>query len=214
VPVTVDAPWVAPLRGVTIPDVAVRVLEGPSTLASRRGSLLFAHFGLSGPVVLDVSGAVSGRSHPESLLLELDFLPTLTEAGLDEHLRRESLASGKKQLVSILPEQLPRRLGEALVVLGGMSVERKAAGLSKAERGRLVRQVKHLSLPVTGTLGFKKAEVTAGCVALEEVDSRSMQSKRLPELFVAGEVLDLDGPIGGYNFQSAFSTGWLAGGSV
>jgi len=71
--------------------------------------------------------------------------------------------------------------------------------------------VKRLVQPVTGTLGFEKAEVTSGGVALDEVDSRSMASKRQPGLFVAGEVLDLDGPIGGYNFQAAFSTGWLAG---
>lgn len=214
VPITVDAPWVAGLRGVTIPDAAVRILDNQSTLASRRGSLLFAHFGLTGPVVLDVSRVVSRREQPGSLVLEIDLLPSLKEAELDEHLRRESLASGKKQLASVLPEELPRRLSEALLALAGMPVDRKAAGLSKADRSRLVQLIKHVRLPVTGTLGFKKAEVTAGGVALVEVDSRSLQSKLLPELFIAGEVLDLDGPIGGYNFQAAFSTGWLAGESV
>ena len=79
---------------------------------------------------------------------------------------------------------------------------------------RLGQVIKHLRLPITGTLGFQKAEVTAGGVALDEVDSRTMQSKREPDLFIAGEVLDLDGPIGGYNFQAAFSTGWLAGGAA
>jgi predicted Rossmann fold flavoprotein len=213
-PVTVNAPWVGDLRGITIPDAAARVLDGQKVLASRRGSLLFAHFGLSGPVVLDVSRFVSGSDHPEALQLELDLLPAVKEADLDEHLRRESLASGKKQLVTVLPEQLPRRLGETLLALAGLAVDRKAAALSKTDRGRLVQQVKRLRLPVTGTLGFKKAEVTAGGIALAEVDSRSLQSKRVPALFVAGEVLDLDGPIGGYNFQAAFSTGWLAGSSV
>jgi predicted Rossmann fold flavoprotein len=214
VPLTVDAPWVAGLRGVTLPDAAVRVLEGPAVLASRRGSMLFAHFGLSGPVILDVSRAVSGRDRPQELQLELDLLPSWKESDLDEHLRRAALASGKKQLLTILPELLPRRLGDALLTLAGMPPERKAASLSRAERGGLVRLVKHLTLPLTGTLGFKKAEVTAGGIDLAEVDSRYMQSKRAPELYVAGEVLDVDGPIGGYNFQAAFSTGWLAGDSV
>ena len=86
-----------------------------------------------------------------------------------------------------------------------------SAALSKADRARLVQCVKRLRLPVSGTLGFEKAEVTAGGVALDEVDSRTMQSKKVPELYIAGEVLDLDGPIGGYNFQAAWSTGWLAG---
>jgi predicted Rossmann fold flavoprotein len=214
VPLTVNLPWVAELRGVTLPDVVARIFDGPTVLARRRGSLLFAHFGLSGPVVLDVSRAVSGCECPESLVLELDLLPLLKEAELGELLHRESLASGKKLLVSILPEPVPRRLGENLLVLAGMTSERKAAGLSKADCARLVQLIKHLPLRVTGTLGFKKAEVTAGGVLLEEVDSRSMRSKYVPELFIAGEVLDLDGPIGGYNFQAAFSTGWLAGGSV
>jgi predicted flavoprotein YhiN len=102
-------------------------------------------------------------------------------------------------------------LAEIVLTETRMSAERKAAALSREERGRLVRAVKHLALPVAGTLGFEKAEVTAGGVALDEVDSRTMQSKRVPGLFIAGEVLDLDGPIGGYNFQAAFSTGWLAG---
>jgi predicted Rossmann fold flavoprotein len=211
VPVTVAAPWVAGLRGITIPDAAVRILDGDKVLAARRGSLLFAHFGLSGPVVLDVSRAVSSHAQPNTLVLELDLLPSVKEPALDELLRAESLASGKKQLAGVLPEELPRRLGETLVTLAGMPAERKAAALSRPERARLVQAVKRLRLPVTGALGFGKAEVTAGGVALDEVDSRSLRSKRLPGLFIAGEVLDLDGPIGGYNFQAAWSTGWLAG---
>jgi predicted Rossmann fold flavoprotein len=211
VPITVGAPWVRELRGITLPDVGVRIHDEDSVRASRRGSLLFAHFGLSGPVVLDVSRAVSGHARPESLALELDLLPPVREEALDEHLRTESLASGKKQLAAVLPDALPRRLAETLVMLAGMPSDRRAAALSRADRARLVQVVKRLRLPVTGTLGFGKAEVTAGGVALDEVDSRSMRSKRVPGLFIAGELLDLDGPIGGYNFQAAFSTGWLAG---
>jgi predicted Rossmann fold flavoprotein len=211
VPITVAVPWVTELRGVTLPDTAVRVVEDGRTLASRRGSLLFAHFGLSGPVILDVSRVVSGHSRPPSLALEIDLLPSAKEADLDEFLRRESLASGKKQLAVVLGEQLPRRLCDALLPAAGMPADRRAAALSKPDRAKLVQSVKRLRLPIQGTLGFGKAEVTAGGVALDEVDSRSMRSKKVAELFLAGEVLDLDGPIGGYNFQAAWSTGWLAG---
>jgi predicted Rossmann fold flavoprotein len=211
VPITVATPWVAGLRGVTLPDVSLRIFDGEARLAVRRGSLLFAHFGLSGPVVLDVSRAVSGHPAPDRLVLELDLLPGLAEAELDDFLRAESLASGKKQLAGVLAVRLPRRVCDVLLEFAGLPVDRRAAALGKADRARLVKAVKALRLPVTGTLGFKKAEVTAGGVALDEVDSRTMQSKCVPELFIAGEVLDLDGPIGGYNFQAAFSTGWLAG---
>jgi predicted Rossmann fold flavoprotein len=211
VPLTTSASWLTELRGITVPDVAVRILEEDQSLASRRGSLLFAHFGLTGPVVLDVSGVVSGHSRPEALVLAIDLLPGLPDVALDEFLRTESLASGKKQLAVVLAAHLPRRLCDALLAQADLPVERKAAALGKADRSRLVQQVKHLRVPLTGTLGFKKAEVTAGGVVLDEIDSRTMQSKLAPGLFIAGEVLDLDGPIGGYNFQAAFSTGWLAG---
>src|SRR5262245_23219298 len=211
-PIAVSAPWVGELRGITVPDVGLRVLDGQHELARRRGSLLLAHFGLSGPVALDVSRAVSRHAQPTTLLLEIDLLPGMKDPELDEYLRRESLASGKKLLAGVLPEVLPRRLGEQLLVVAGMPADRKAAGLSRPDRARLLEGIKRLRVPVAGTLGFGKAEVTAGGVALGEVDSRTMQSKKQPGLYIAGELLDLDGPIGGYNFQAAFSTGWLAGG--
>lgn len=214
-PIRVAVPWVNELRGVTIADAGVRILDGDRLAAGypsvRRGSLLFAHFGLSGPVALDVSRVISGHAQPATLCLEIDFLPLLAPQAVDDYLKRESLQSGKKQLAVVLAEYLPRRLCDTLLTLSGMAVERRAAGLSRPERELLVRQVKQLRVPVAGTLGFEKAEVTAGGVSLAEVDSRNLQSKRLPQLSIAGEVLDLDGPIGGYNFQAAFSTGWLAG---
>jgi len=219
VPLTTNVSWVAELRGLTLEDVSVSIVEaraGPSAanLIRRRGSLLFAHFGLSGPVILDVSRVVSGHPHPETLTLVIDLLPNVAEAALSEFVRAQSAASGKKQLAVVLSAYLPRRLADLAMAHAGLATERKAAALSKEERNRLVAAVKQLAIPLTGTLGFKKAEVTAGGIALEEIDSRDMQSKRVPGLFLAGEVLDLDGPIGGFNFQAAWSTGWLAGSSV
>ncbi|MSQ93958.1 MAG: aminoacetone oxidase family FAD-binding enzyme [Gemmataceae bacterium] len=214
VPLTTNLPWIAELRGITLPDVSVRILNHETQLIARRGSLLFAHFGLSGPVILDVSRVVSGHPQPQTLTLELDLLPALLEADLDEWLRTESLASGKKQLAVVLTQHVPRRLADIVLEQAGLAKDRKAAALTRDERQRLVGAFKHLHIPLTGTLGFKKAEVTAGGVALDEVDSRTMQSKLATGLYLAGEILDLDGPIGGYNFQAAWSTGWLAGASV
>ena len=217
VPLTTSLPWIAELRGITLPDVHVRIIDQGSeekTWAQRRGPLLFTHFGLSGPAILDVSRVVTGHTRPESLAALLDLLPTLSEDSMHEWLREESLASARKQLAVVLSQHLPRRLADAVLEQAGLAGERRAAALSKDERGRLVRVLKHFIIPITGTLGFQKAEVTAGGVALDEVDSRTMQSKLAEGLYLAGEVLDLDGPIGGYNFQAAWSTGWLAGSSV
>jgi predicted Rossmann fold flavoprotein len=214
VPITTHVPWVADLRGITLPDTSVAIYDDDKRLTLRRGSLLFAHFGLSGPVILDVSRVVSGHLSPASLALEFDFLPAVKEAALDETLRLDSLAHGKKMLTAILPETLPRRLCDTLFDLAKLPRDRKAAGLAKDDRKRLVAAIKRTRIPISGTMGFGKAEVTAGGIPLGEVDSRNMMSKLVPNLHLAGEVLDLDGPIGGYNFQAAWSTGWLAGDSI
>ena len=215
VPVTVQADWVKELSGVTLPDVGVTVVDpAGNPLAARRGSLLFAHFGLSGPVVLDVSRAVSGHAGPTSLHLVMDFLPGVTEPGAAEFVRVEPARQGKKHLAVVLAELLPRRVCDQLLAGAGFAPDRRAAALSKVEQRLVVDAVKRTRLAVEGTLGYEKAEVTAGGVVLDEVDSRSMQSKRHPGLFLAGEVLDLDGWVGGYNFQSAWSTGHLAGSVV
>ena len=220
VPITTSAPWVRDLSGVTIPDVTVRLLEPnenpskPQLLDTRRGSLLFSHFGLSGPVILDISRHVSGHPRPQLLHLECDFLPEIKTAELDSQLREHAARDGKKQIISLVPEQLPRRLVELLLAEAQLPADKKSGELSNSNRAALVRVLKQLPIPVTGTRGFAKAEVTAGGVSLDEVDSSTMQSKLVLGLYFAGEVLDLDGPIGGYNFQAAFSTGWLAGMSV
>jgi predicted Rossmann fold flavoprotein len=225
VPVTIRADWAKSLRGITIPDVVVGVLESVSgeksqaaprraALANRRGSLLFAHFGLSGPAVLDVSRFVTLHPRPRSLCLACDFLPKIKSESLADQLVGWTKTDGKKQISGLLSDLLPRRLIESLLVQAGLPADRRAAELTRQERVAVVSILKQVQVPVTGTSGFKKAEVTTGGVVLDEVDSRTMQSKRVANLFLAGEILDLDGPIGGYNFQAAFSTGWLAGENV
>ncbi len=225
VPLRTDAAWVHALSGMTIPDVLVRVMpaesaarpsgsRGAPAMAERRGSFLFTHFGLSGPAVLDVSRAVSGHPGPHLLALVCDFLPQMNSEQFDALLAQQCAAAGKRQLATVLAKWIPQRLAEIFVEQLGLTESLRAAEVPKAVRRQLVQAVKQLAIPIAGTLGFKKAEVTAGGVRLSEIDSRTMQSKIVPGLYIAGELLDLDGPIGGYNFQAAFSTGWLAGESV
>ena len=212
VPLTVNAAWVPELKGITVPQAGLKVFDPENKLLdARKGSMLFAHFGLTGPAPLDVSRAVSGHATPNRLSLEMDFLPGETEAGFDDFLKVETLAQGKKQLAGVMAERLPRRICDAMLAQADMPLDRKAAALSKVDRQKLAAMAKRMRVPLRGTLGFEKAEVTAGGVSLDEVDSRTMQSKLQPGLYFAGEVLDLDGWIGGYNFQSAWSTGHLAG---
>jgi len=234
VPLVSDEPWIRELSGIAIPDTLLRVMPRdasamkdaatakrrrpgtlpPGVLIERRGALLFTHFGLSGPAALDVSRAVTAAANPQAVKLVADFLPNIGVAELDEQLRDAAAREGRKQMIALVPELLPRRLVEALYAQAGLSIERRAAEFGNADRRKLAEVLKGATLLVSGSRGFEKAEVTAGGVVLDEVDSRTMQSKLVPNLYLAGEILDLDGFIGGYNFQAAFSTGYLAAESM
>jgi predicted Rossmann fold flavoprotein len=229
VPLISDEQWVRELKGITVLDVQLRVID-PSdkslkgkrrrgglpagVLIERHGSMLFTHFGLSGPAVLDVSRAITGSAESRKLQLTVDFLPDMADSEVEQQLRSSAASEGKRLVAGVVADRLPRRLVDSLVVRAQIAPDRRVAELSAIERGRLLDQLKRCEIRITGSRGFEKAEVTAGGVALEEVNSRNMQSKIVPNLFLAGEILDLDGFIGGYNFQAAFSTGWLAGESV
>ena len=211
VPIRVDVPWVSDLRGLTIPDGVAGVIdEEGRNLLSRRESVLFAHFGLTGPAILDVSRAVTRHDRATSLSVTLDLEPSRRADVLDSELQA-TCRSGKNLVVNLLPDHLPRRLAEAVILTSGIPLDRRGPDLSREERKRLVAGLKGLMIPVAGTLGFAKAEVTSGGVRLDEVDPNRLESLRRPGLHFIGEVLDLDGLIGGYNFQAAWSTGWLAG---
>jgi len=223
VPITSHAAWVTDLQGITLPDVLVRVVDlniesarqkKNARLAERRGALLFTHFGVSGPAAMDVSHVVSGHPCPNTLVLRCDLLPDLSESELELQITQEIAQSGRRRAATLLDRWLPHRVGEAVILLAETPLARPQAELSKSDRRRIAHGVKQLDVPVAGTMGYRKAEVTAGGVSLDEVDSRTMQSRIVPGLFFAGELLDLNGPVGGYNFQAAFSTGWLAGESV
>jgi predicted Rossmann fold flavoprotein len=219
VPLTTRAAWVPSLKGLTIPDVLVEIRAATDSnsrgkwpvLAQRRSSLLFTHFGLSGPAAMDVSHAVSRHEDPRSLELICDFLPHTSPAELERAFTAELQHAGKRQLPGIVSRFVPRRLAETILELNSIPPNRRAAEVTKTERLAILQQIKRTTIPLLETLGFEKAEVTAGGVRLDEIDSRTMESKLVPGLYFAGEILDLDGPIGGYNFQAAFSTGWLAG---
>jgi predicted Rossmann fold flavoprotein len=218
VPVAANDPWARALQGIVVNDARVRVVGAPGVAPAKakapagcRGAVLFTHLGLSGPAVMDASRALGGRRAPAAPALEIDLLPDVPRAALESLLRGAAAESGRRLAAGLLPDAIPRRLRDALCGLAGVPADRRASQLSREERARLVDAVKALRVPIRCTLGFAKAEVTAGGVALDEVDPRTMESRVVPGLYLAGEALDLDGPIGGYNLQAAFSTGWLAG---
>jgi predicted Rossmann fold flavoprotein len=215
-PLVVEAPWVRALAGVSL-WARLRVESEGRTLAERRRPLLFTHTGLSGPGPMDVSRWFELAPPWRRPSLALDLAPDVPEDAVRAALAAALAARPAARVADALREAapaLPARLAEALCAVAGADPAGRAGETSRAVRHALVLAVKRCALPVAGTRGFDFAEVTAGGVALPEVDPRTMASRVAPGLFVAGEVLDVDGPIGGFNFQAAFSTGEVAGRAV
>ncbi|MCA8977621.1 MAG: NAD(P)/FAD-dependent oxidoreductase [Planctomycetes bacterium] len=206
-PLRVDEAWVRALQGIVLHDVDLDVLDATGrTVTRRRRPILFTHRGLSGPAPMDLAGDVEELGGAE---LRFDFAPAVNREELERSWLQAAASRGAQKLESLLPAHLPERLRAALV--DRADAAGTIANLSRPARQRLLRAVKDLRLFVPSSLGYPHAEVTRGGVALDEIDARTMQSKLVPGLFVCGELLDLDGPIGGFNFQSAFATGRLAG---
>lgn len=163
---------------------------------------------------MDVSRAVAGHEKKNALQLVCDLLPEEKQGAVEQRfvaLKKTVGGRGSLKVVSELFPQFPKRLLENLLRESQIESDQRYAELSATQLQSLTEQLKKLTFPLCGTLGYEKAEVTAGGVKLSEVNSSTMESKLVPNLFFAGEILDLDGPIGGFNFQSAWSTGWLAG---
>ncbi|MFM7129405.1 MAG: NAD(P)/FAD-dependent oxidoreductase, partial [bacterium] len=214
VPVRVQANWVNELKGLTLPDVLVKVLDADKKLVDqRREAVLFAHFGLTGPAILDISRLPARASELAGWSLELDLVPDRRPDQVEEEMIARS-RQGRISVLRLLPEELPGRLKEHLLEELAIPQGMAGAELSKEKRRGLVAALKGLKMPLAGTLGFEKAEVTSGGVALAEVDSKTLESRFCPGLYLIGEVLDIDGRIGGYNFQAAWSMGRLVGSSI
>ncbi len=220
-PIKSKSQWLYDHSGLTLPDVGLKVAklsllnnsEVPkkAILDQEQGSLLLTHFGMSGPIALNVSRTITRSMDRNKLVLVVDFLPKMTFDSLLQSWKATGESDGKRIVSNLLSDHLPRKLAATLLAQANIPLDRRCAEFSKSEMQSLVRQLKSKVVDVSGTLGFDKAEVTAGGVALDEVDSKSLESKLVPGLYFVGEVLDIDGQIGGYNFQAAFSTGWTAG---
>jgi predicted Rossmann fold flavoprotein len=213
----------------TLEDIAVRadVMEGagvrseggasgavgkPMKLERReyRGGFLWTHLGCSGPTSMNVSRCFSDRTHGDRLELVLDLLPDSSLQELEDWIRQETQKSNRA-VSTVLSQRVPKRLAAAILQEVGGGRDPHLAELPKGIRIRMLETLKRLVVPISGTLGYPKAEVTAGGVPVGEVNFQDMQSRKQPGLYLAGEILDLDGPIGGFNFQAAWSTGHTAG---
>ena len=209
----IPAPWLRSLAGLTMNPVEVTV---PETPLRERGSLLVTHWGVSGPVILRVSawGARVLQRGNYRFPLRINWLPDLNRQAIEAELRTRS-ASAQSGIVARTPiRPIPARLWERLVDLAGIDPTRRWVVLSKEAQRRLADQLTRTEVEVTGKSTNKAEFVTCGGVRLSEVNFRTMESRIQPGLFFAGELLDIDGITGGFNFQAAWTTGWLAGNAM
>ncbi len=204
--------WPRSLQGLSLKNVTLSLLRGKKTLYTELGEMLFTHFGISGPLVLEASCHLPDPLSSASLLLDLK--PGLSPDHLDARLLRDLAAAGRKQLRTELCSLLPARLAYLFPALCGLPADLPCSQMTAEQRRRLCETLKALPLGIRAPRPLEEAVVTRGGVHVREVDPSTMRSKLLPNLYFAGELLDVDAHTGGYNLQIAWSTGALAGHSA
>lgn len=202
-----ESHWIRELSGVTVPTTVTLSKASGKRIFSCSGSTLCTHLGLSGPAVLDISRHwLIARNTDSDVQLSINWLPDQTAETVDELLQ-----SRRTGAFGVLRQWLPDRLARQICIESGAPL---VGDLTRTIRKKLVQNITATPLPVTGDRGFSIAEATAGGVPLEEVKLETMESRKCPGLYLAGEVLDVDGRIGGFNFQWAWSSGYVAGSAV
>jgi len=211
VPIKTKETWVKEMQGLSLKNVEISLIQDGKKKNSRFGEMLFTHFGLSGPIVLDISKKAGELAEKGEVAVSIDLKPALSAEQLDARLQRDFGSNAKKDFVNYLPELLPQKMIATTIGLSGIDPRKKINTVTGAERKKLALLLKDLRLTFDGTAGYAQAVVTSGGVSLKEVNSKTMQSRLISNLFFAGEILDVDGPTGGYNLQICWSTGYAAG---
>jgi len=213
-PVKTSEKWVKELQGLSLKNVSLQLFQSNKKKDERFGEMLFTHFGVSGPIVMDMSKNIGALLKSGPVKLILDLKPALDFKKLDRRIQRDFEKFKGRMFKNSLKELLPLSMIPVIIKVSGIEPGKKVDYISREERNKLVHLLKELELTPTGLLGFKWSVVTSGGVALKEVNPDTMGSKKVENLYFTGEILDLDGPSGGYNLQECWSTGYLAGQST
>ena len=221
VPLETKETWPQEVMGLSLKNVGLKMTRGKKVLYDGFGEMMFTHFGVTGPLVLSASSFYhvadkkekKGKSigKAEEAMLWMDLKPALDEEQLDRRLLREFEENKAKQFKNALGALFPSKLIPVMIRLSGIHPDKKVSEISREERASFGRLIKNLPLTVKGTRDFAEAIITQGGVAVKQINPSTMESKLVPGIYFAGEVLDLDALTGGFNLQIAWSTGYLAG---
>jgi len=214
VPIKVKEDWVKDLQALALENVGVSVYLDGKKKFTKVGDLLFTHFGLSGPVILNMSGEVGKLLKEGEVEISIDFKPLLNEEELGNLLQDRFFRSPKKTIKNFLADGIPAKVSPLLLNMIGMDPEKQVSNITKKERILLAKAIKSFFFIVDGLLDFDQAMVTSGGISLNEIDTKTMKSKIVSNLYFAGELVSAAGATGGFNLQMCWSTGRLAGESA
>lgn len=214
VPIITKENWVRDLAGLSLKNVNIKVWQNKKKIDERFGEALFTHEGMSGPIILDMAKNIGQALEKGAVSLIIDFKPALSFQELDDRLLREIASRGQQTLPKLLAALLPSSLAEKFLELLGFDKIRKIFTLNKDERKELLHLLKEFPLIVKKLSSLDEAIITSGGVDLSGIDPRTMKSKYYKNLSIVGELLDLDGPTGGFNLQVAWTTGYVGGDRV
>jgi hypothetical protein len=210
-PIETKEEWTKNLQGISLDNVSVSLMQNGKRIKEEKGEILFTHFGLSGPLILNMSRFIGDLLVKGRVKIVLDLFGGKSIDEADNYLQRVFNKNRSKHILKCLSDIYTEKLSAFIMNFSGVSLDKKPNYLTKEERGRLVKYMKGIELSVIGLLGFDRAMATHGGISLKEIDSKTMKSKLINNLYFAGEAIDLDGPSGGYNLQMCWTTGYVAG---
>lgn len=215
VPFNIKEEFCKELQGLSLKNVELKIQdETGKQYYGEMGEMLFTHFGISGPLVLSASGHISDKLKEHQFIAKIDLKPALSNEALDKRILKDFEENINRNFNNSLDKLLPKKLIPVIVELSGINQYKKVHEITKEERENLVKLIKELKMSISGTRGYNEAIITKGGVSVKDINPKTMESKIVPGIYFAGEVLDIDALTGGYNLQVAWSTGYLAGSSI
>lgn len=212
VPLIILEKWVKSLQGISLQNIKLSIISEKEKVANKKGKILFTHFGITGPTVLNMSKQVSDLiAKNKKVSVVLDLLPESDHGQLNQKLQDAFLENKSKKIKNTLDEVIPKAMVDIVLEKSKIAGDTVCSQITRENRMTLIEVIKNLSMTVNGLLGDDKAIIASGGVPLSEIDFKTMKSKVCGNLFVIGDLLDIDRPSGGYSLQLCWTTGYVAG---
>jgi len=211
VPLETKETFVRNLQGLGLKNVRVTLITSKGKMGEEFGEMLFTHFGISGPIILSLSGVAVEELARGRVELSIDFKPALSREQVEKRLVREFEMGGRKKISNILMNLLPKSMVPIFLQRAGIRLDQKGGEIRVEDRKRLVELLKDWRFTIRGPRPIEEAIITSGGINVKEINPSTLESRIVRDLYFCGEIIDIDGKTGGYNLQAAFSTGWVAG---